>query len=56
VASGGSYLSESDRRLHWGLGGAAAYDALEVRWPDGTRQNLPGGPANRFLTLRQERN
>ncbi len=35
VAGGGSYLSASDRRLHFGLGDAAKIDQIEVRWPSG---------------------
>jgi hypothetical protein len=44
VVEGGSYLSASDRRLHFGLGTAAQVDRLEVHWPSGkteTRQNCP---------------
>lgn len=33
VRSGGSYLSSSDLRLHFGLGAAAKIDRVEVRWP-----------------------
>ncbi len=35
VRSGGSYLSSSDLRVHFGLGNAASVDRLEVRWPSG---------------------
>jgi hypothetical protein len=41
VRSGGSYLSQSDLRLHFGLGNARKIDAVEVRWPSGTIDNLP---------------
>ena len=34
VRSGGSYLSQNDLRLHFGLGGYQRAD-LEVRWPSG---------------------
>jgi len=33
VRSGGSYLSSSDLRLHFGLGLATKIDRLELRWP-----------------------
>ena len=36
VKSGGSYLSESQRPLLFGLGAAAQADQVEVRWPSGT--------------------
>ena len=51
--SDGSYLSASDKRLHFGLGNATRIDRLQVRWPDGhvdTRTNLA---CNRLLTLRE---
>jgi hypothetical protein len=35
VRSGGSYLSQSDLRVHFGLGAATQADWLEVRWPSG---------------------
>jgi hypothetical protein len=44
VASGGSFASTSDPRLHFGLGAAKAIDELEVHWPSGLveRVTLPG--------------
>jgi enediyne biosynthesis protein E4 len=44
VDGGGSYLSTSDLRVHYGLGRATHVDRLEVRWPSGkveSRSNLP---------------
>ncbi len=35
VHSGGSYLSQNDLRLHFGLGSATKIDSIEVRWPSG---------------------
>jgi hypothetical protein len=32
---GGSFLSASDPRLHFGLGAATRVDRLQVRWPSG---------------------
>lgn len=37
--SGGTYISESDPRLHFGLGGAEI-TGIEVRWRDGTVERL----------------
>src|SRR5262249_39218575 len=34
-SGGGSYLSASDPRLHFGLGGAARIEVVEVTWPSG---------------------
>ncbi len=44
IDGGGSYLSASDMRVHFGLGAATAVDRVEVRWPSGKveeRLNLP---------------
>ena len=38
VRSGGSYLSQNDLRLHFGLGNAAKIDEVRVTWPGGTEQ------------------
>jgi hypothetical protein len=35
VMSGGSYYSQSDLSLHFGLGAARKIDRIEVRWPSG---------------------
>jgi hypothetical protein len=35
VRSGGSYCSQNDLRLHFGLGGASRVDRVEVKWPGG---------------------
>jgi hypothetical protein len=35
VASGRSVMSQSDRRVHFGLGPATRVDRLEVRWANG---------------------
>jgi enediyne biosynthesis protein E4 len=48
-----SYLSSSLPEALFGLGGAAAVDEVRVRWPDGTEQTFPGGPADRRIGLSQ---
>jgi hypothetical protein len=53
VLSGGSYLSQSDLRLHFGLGLAAHMDEVEVLWPDGKRQTFRDLPADRFYRLHE---
>jgi hypothetical protein len=52
VRSGGSYLSQSDLRLHFGLGSATKVDRLEVRWPDGRVDVFKDIPADRRIVLR----
>jgi hypothetical protein len=46
VAGGGSYISASDARVHFGLGNVAKVDRLEVRWPSGKIQTRTGLPVN----------
>jgi hypothetical protein len=53
VRSGTGYLSQDDLRQHFGLGEAAAADAVEVRWPDGTTSLREKVPANQVLLVRQ---
>ena len=55
VRSGGSFLSQSDMRLHFGLGSATQIDTLEVSWPSGVRQTLKHLGSDRVLTIREER-
>ena len=51
---GASYLSASDTRLLWGLGGAAKVDEIEVRWPSGVVTKLKDVASNRYLVVREE--
>jgi len=53
VRSGGSYLSQNDLRLHFGLGKAAVIDRLEINWPSGAHEVQTRLPVNRMLTLRE---
>jgi hypothetical protein len=48
---GGSYLSTSDRRLHFGLGNQSVVERLEVRWPGGRVQTLHDVKADRLLRI-----
>ena len=50
---GGSYLSASDPRLHFGLGAAPSAYAVEVRWPSGRVDSFAGLKADRGYTLRE---
>lgn len=55
VQSGTSYISQSDKRAHFGLGPIASVDALEVRWPDGTTTTRENVKANQIVEIRQSR-
>jgi len=51
VRGGGSYLSQNDLRVHFGLGTAARVDRLEVRWPNGSTEQWTDVKADQVLTL-----
>jgi hypothetical protein len=40
VRSGSSYDSQSDLRVHFGLGASTRVDSLEVRWPNGNLERF----------------
>jgi hypothetical protein len=40
ILAGGSFSSSSDQRPHFGIGAATKIDAIEIRWPDGTKQQV----------------
>ncbi len=53
VVSGGSYLSQHDLRIHFGIGGHELVDKAEILWPDGKKEMLRNLAADRFYTVRQ---
>jgi hypothetical protein len=53
IAAGGSYLSQSDLRAHFGLGPAARIDRVEVNWPSGARQQFHDVKADRFYAIEE---
>jgi enediyne biosynthesis protein E4 len=53
VISGGSYLSQNDLRLHFGLATHQHLDRAEILWPDGKQENLVGLGADRFYVVRE---
>ncbi len=53
VQSGGSYLSHSDTRAHFGLGEAARVDRIEIRWPSGRVDTATGLAGDRFYLARE---
>jgi len=50
---GTGFLSASSPVLHFGLGAATQVDGLEIRWPGGERQWLPGVRADQRITVVQ---
>ena len=53
VLSGGSYLSQHDLRLHFGLAAHSKLDRAEILWPDGKREVLTDLAADRFYVVRE---
>jgi enediyne biosynthesis protein E4 len=51
VLSGGSYLSQDDLRIHFGLGNHDHADKVEIHWPDGTKQAFTNLTADRFYQV-----
>jgi hypothetical protein len=55
VRSGSSYASQSELTLTFGLGRDPRVTGLEVRWPSGKTQQLPGVAPNQAVTIDEER-
>jgi hypothetical protein len=47
------YLSQSDPRLHFGLGDASLIDRIEILWPSGRTQVLENVSVNQILTVEE---
>lgn len=47
------FLSQSEHRLHFGLGGRTRVDRLEVHWADGGRDVFHHVPADQYISIRQ---
>jgi len=51
VTTAGSYLSSSDKRVHFGLGAEGVAEKVEIRWPSGIVQVLEAVPADQILQV-----
>jgi hypothetical protein len=51
IHSGGSYLSQNDLRVHFGLGTATKIDKVEIRWPSGTVESIGDLAADQFYSV-----
>jgi hypothetical protein len=54
VRSGGSYLSQSDLRLHFGLGAESKVDKVEITWPGGGHQIETGPGVDEVVQIREK--
>ena len=53
VASGRGYLSQSDLRVHFGLGAVQQVDQLDVIWSNGQRESYAPSSVDRLLVIEQ---
>jgi hypothetical protein len=51
VRSGSSYISNSDMRVHFGLGATAQIEYLEVSWPSGLVERFRGLPVDDIIAV-----
>jgi hypothetical protein len=50
VTTAGSYLSSSDKRVHFGLGSEKTAN-VEIRWPSGVRQTIKNVAPDQILRV-----
>ena len=53
VRSGDGYISQSDLRVHFGLGKAQQADKIVIRWPSGLVESISNLPANQYYVVRE---
>jgi hypothetical protein len=53
VRSGGSYISQNDLRLHFGLEKRTVVDLIQVRWPSGAVDTLTNISVNKVVTVKE---
>ena len=53
VRSGGGYFSQSDLRVHFGLGKAEKVDVLEIHWPSGQVDTLKDVKVNQVVFVKE---
>ncbi len=51
VTTASSYLSSSDKRVHFGLGADSVVQMVEIRWPSGIVQTLKNVRADQILQI-----
>ena len=51
IHSGGSYLSQNDLRVHFGLNAATKIESVEIRWPSGKIETLKDLDADKFYSV-----
>lgn len=54
MRNGGSYISQNDPRIHFGLGSCSRVDRVTVNWPSGVVQVIKDLNANQYLTIEEQ--
>jgi hypothetical protein len=53
IRSGGGFISQSDLRVHFGLGKAEKAEKIVIRWPSGLVETLKDLESNRYYVVRE---
>jgi hypothetical protein len=53
VRSGGSYYSQNDLRVHFGVGKNQTIKVIEIRWPSGQTDTLNDVAVNRIINVKE---
>ena len=53
ISGGGSYLSQSDLRAHFGMGAATRAEVVEIWWPSGARQTFNDVEGDKFYVIEE---
>ena len=53
VRSGGSYYSQNDLRIHFGLGKSQRVESLEINWPSGKVETIRNVAANQLVVVKE---
>jgi enediyne biosynthesis protein E4 len=53
VRGGGSYYSQNDQRVHFGMGDSTRIERLEIRWPNGLEEVWTDVGIDRIVTLKE---
>jgi len=51
IHSGGSYLSQNDLRVHFGLDAAKKIESVEIRWPSGKLETMKDVDVDKFYSV-----
>ncbi|HSE41914.1 MAG TPA: CRTAC1 family protein [Acidobacteriota bacterium] len=53
ISSGGSYASQSELNVHYGLGNSSTVQRIEIIWPDGAKETHSNVRADQFYLIKR---